>query len=261
LRTSGVASAATALNTESMQLTGNTILLTGGSSGIGLALAARLIQAGNQVIVTGRRSNLLDQLREKLPAVITMPSDVGNAAERRSLAETVIKRFPSLNVLINNAGIQRKVDLLKSEPWEDTREEIAVNLEGPIHLVSLLMPHLLQQPRPVIVNVSSGLAFVPLAAAPVYSATKAAIHSYTLSLREQLRATALEVVEVIPPAVHSNLGGKHDFGVPTDEYADSVMAQLAEGRAEITYQFSATTSQASRAELDAIFTRMNSARG
>lgn len=242
-----------------MQLSGNTILLTGGSSGIGLALTERLMHAGNQVIVTGRRTSALDAIREKFPSVITETSDAGSAADRRRLVESLTSRFPKLNVLINNAGIQRKVNFLNNEPWEDTREELAINLEGPIHLSALMLPHLLRQPRAAILNVSSGLAFAPLATVPVYSATKAAIHSYTLSLRHQLSGTSVEVIEIIPPAVHSNLGGKHDFGVPTSEYADSVMAQLAEGRPEITYQFSAAASQASRTELDALFARLNGA--
>jgi uncharacterized oxidoreductase len=240
-----------------MHLSGNTILLTGGSSGIGLALAERFVKADNQVIVTGRRENLLEDVRRKLPSVVTFVSDSGNAEARAKLVSDVTRKFPALNVLINNAGIQRKVDLLESEPWEQTREEIAINVEGPMHMIALLLPHLQGRPKPVIVNVSSGLAFVPMAAVPVYSATKSALHSYTMSLRHQLRDTAVEVVEVIPPAVHSNLGGSHAFGVPTDEYADSVIAQLGEGRPEVTYQFSAQASQASRAETDAIFARMN----
>jgi uncharacterized oxidoreductase len=240
-----------------MNLSGNTILLTGGSSGIGLALTERLIAAGNHVIITGRRAALLEEVKQKLPKVETLVSDSGSAEDRVRLAALVVKQFPALNVVVNNAGIQRKVDLLGVEPWEDTRSEIAINLEGPIHMASLLLPHLLTKENAVLVNVSSGLAFVPMAAVPVYSATKAALHSYTLSLRHQLRTTSVSVVEVIPPAVYSNLGGSHAFGVPTDEYADSVMKQLAEGRPEVTYQFSAQTSQASRAELDATFARMN----
>ncbi|KYF84965.1 hypothetical protein BE17_07695 [Sorangium cellulosum] len=186
-------------------------------------------------------------------------SDSGSAADRAQLVDELTQRFPGLNVVINNAGIQRKVDLLRSEPWDDTRQEIAVNLEGPIHMASLLVPHLLKQARPVLINVSSGLAFVPLTAAPVYSATKAALHSFTLSLRHQLRKTPVTVVEIIPPAVRSNLGGSHDFGVPTDEYADSVMQQLGEGRLEVTYQFSAKASQGSRAEADEMFKQLNGA--
>lgn len=240
-----------------MQLSGNTILITGGSSGIGLALTERFVKAGNQVIITGRRASLLDEVRRRLPSVITEVSDSGSATDRVRLVAELTTRFAALNVVINNAGIQRKLDLLQSEPWEETREEIAINLEGPIHMASLVIPHLLRQARAAIVNVSSGLGFVPMAAVPVYSATKAALHSYSQSLRHQLRKTAVEVIEVIPPAVHSNLGGSHAFGVPTDEYADSVMAQLAEGRAEVTYQFSKQASQASRAETDAMFAKLN----
>jgi uncharacterized oxidoreductase len=240
-----------------MKISGNTILLTGGSSGIGLALTERFLKAGNQVVITGRRQSLLEEVQRKWPSLVTLVSDSGSAADRTRLAAEVTQRFPRLNVVINNAGIQRKLNLLHSEPWQQTAEEIDINLGGPIHLASLFIPHLLEQDRPVLVNVSSGLAFVPLASIPVYSATKAALHSYTLSLRHQLSATNIEVVELIPPAVRSNLGGSHDFGVDTDEYADSVMAQLAEGRPEVTYQFSAQLSQASRAEADAIFARMN----
>jgi uncharacterized oxidoreductase len=242
-----------------MQISGNTVLITGGSSGIGLALVERFWKATNRVIVTGRRESALLEVQRRFPDVATLVSDSGSASDRVELVRTLTQRFPDLNVVINNAGIQRKFKLLASEPWDDTREEIAINLEGPIHLASLLLPHLLKQSRPVLANVSSGLAFVPMAAAPVYSATKAAIHSFTLSLRHQLRKTNVEVIEIIPPAVRSNLGGSHDFGVPTDEYADSVMAQLAEGRPEVTYQFSATSSQASRAEADEIFGRINGA--
>ncbi|WP_437756285.1 SDR family oxidoreductase [Sorangium sp. So ce1389] len=242
-----------------MQLSGNTVLITGGSSGIGLALTERFLAAGNRVIITGRREGALEEVRRRFPAVVTQVSDSGSAADRARLVAELTQRFPDLNVVINNAGIQRKVDLLRSEPWDDTREEIAINLEGPIHMASLLLPHLLKQARPVLINVSSGLAFVPLTAVPVYSATKAALHSFTLSLRHQLRKTPVTVVEVIPPAVRSNLGGAHDFGVPTGEYADSVIQQLGEGRLEVTYQFSAKSSQASRAEADEMFKQLNGA--
>lgn len=240
-----------------MQLSGNTILLTGGSSGIGFALAERFVAAGNRVVVTGRRASLLEEVKRKLPAVETMVNDVGDAADREKLAAEVTKRFPDLNVLINNAGIQRRFDLTKGDRWEDVRSELAINVEGPIHLSMLLLPHLMAKPRASILNVSSGLAFAPLAAVPVYSATKAAIHSFTQSLRHQLSGTSVEVIEVIPPAVKSNLGGSHDFGVETAEYADSVIAQLREGRPECTYQFSAAAAQGSRADLDAMFARMN----
>ena len=164
-----------------------------------------------------------------------------------------------MNILINNAGIQRKVSLNSLEPWKDIQQEIAVNLEGPIHLSMLFIPHLLKQGSSWIMNVSSGLAFMPLSTVPVYCATKAGLHSFTQSLRHQLRKTNIGVVEIIPPAVRTNLGGSHDFGAPLDEYADSVIEQIKDGRIETTFQMSAKSSQASRAELDQMFSGMNSA--
>ena len=177
-----------------MRTTGNTILITGGSSGIGLALAERFLAAGNEVLVCGRREGALADLHTKHPSVHTFVADTGSAADRQKLFTDTVARFPKLNVVINNAGIQRRMELTKAEPWGETAQEIAVNLEGPIHLSMLFLSHLLRQERAVIANVSSGLAFVPMAAAPVYCATKAALHSFTQSLRHQLRKTAIEVV-------------------------------------------------------------------
>lgn len=240
-----------------MQITGNTVLITGGSSGIGLGLAERFAKAGSEVVVCGRRASLLEDLKKKLPSLHTLVADTGSAKAREELFAKVTSQFPKLNVLINNAGIQRRGDPTKDEPWADTAEEIAINLEGPIHLSRLFVPHLEKQTRPVIANVTSGLAFSPIAAMPVYCATKAALHSFTLSMRHFLAKKGIEVVEIIPPAVRTNLGGSHDFGEPLDAYCDSVMAQLAEGRKETTYALSAKVSQASRAELDAAFANMN----
>ena len=240
-----------------MKLSGNTVLVTGGSSGIGLALAERFLLAGNEVVVCGRREAPLAELKAKHPALHTLVADTGSAAERERLFQETTARFPNVNVLINNAGVQRKVAVTDVEPWATTAQEIAINLEGPVHLSMLFIPHLLGHAASVIANVSSGLAFVPMAAAPIYCATKAAIHSFTQSLRHQLSKTSIEVVEIIPPAVRTNLGGSHDFGAPLGEYADSVMAQLEEGRPEVTYQFSEKGSQASRAELDEMFATLN----
>jgi uncharacterized oxidoreductase len=244
-----------------MKLEGNTVLITGGSSGIGLALAERFLAAGNEVIVCGRRESALADVRAKHPAIQTVVADTGSAASREGLARDLIAKFPKLNVLVNNAGIQKRVNVRESGAWSDTAEEIAINLEGPIHLSMLFMSHLLKvstpERRSVIANVSSGLAFAPIAAMPLYCATKAALHSFTLSLRHQVRETLLEVIEIIPPAVRTNLGGAHDFGEPLADYADSVIAQLREGRAETTYTFSAKSSQASRTELDEMFTMLN----
>ena len=241
-----------------MKISGNTVLVTGGSSGIGLGLAERFVKAGNEVVVCARRPEPLAELKKRIPALHTLVADTGSAGAREKLFAEVVAQFPKLNVLINNAGIQRKVDMTADEPWADTAQEIAINLEGPIHLSRLFIPHLAKQAGAVIANVSSGLAFVPLASLPIYCATKAALHSFTISLRHQLVAKNIEVVEIIPPAVRTNLGGSHAFGTPLDEYSDSVMAQLEEGRPETTYSFSAKGSQASRAELDEIFKGVNS---
>ncbi len=240
-----------------MKLDHRTVLITGGSSGIGLALAERLVRSNNRVIVTGRRPELLAEAAKQVPGLITEVSDAGDPEARVRLAASLTERYPELDVVINNAGIQRRVDFVVGEAWAETQRELAINLEGPVHLSALFVPHLLKRPLATLINVSSGLAFAPIAGMPIYCATKAALHSFTLSLRHQLRDTSVEVIEIIPPAVYSNLGGSHQFGVPTDEYADSVMAQLAEGRSEITYQFSTEAAQGSRATHDAIFARMN----
>jgi uncharacterized oxidoreductase len=244
-----------------MNITQNTILITGGGSGIGLALAERLHAAGNTVLICGRDADKLQAAAERLPGVRTLVCDVAQAAERQRLFEWAITEAPQLNVLLNNAGIQRQVNAFETdEPWVTTASEIAINLEAPIHLTMLCLKHwhAQQHSGPVVINVSSGLGFVPLARVPVYSATKAAVHSFTQSLRQQLAGSPVQVIEVIPPAVHTELGGTdHSFGVPLAEYADDVMQQLAAGNAEIAYGFSAKASQASRPELDALFKQLN----
>lgn len=242
-----------------MKTTGRTVLVTGGTSGIGLALAKRLVQAKNEVIVCGRREEALAAAKREVPALHTFVADTGSAKDRQELFAWATRTFPNLDVLVNNAGIQRKIDLVAGaeEEWIETAREIAINLEGPIHLCRLFLPHLLRRERATIANVSSGLAFVAMASTPVYCATKAGLHSFTQSLRHQLARTSVEVVEIVPPAVRTNLGGSHDFGTPLDEYADSVMAQLAEGRPEVTYEFSEKASRASRDELDAMSARLS----
>jgi uncharacterized oxidoreductase len=240
-----------------VRLSSRTVLVTGGSSGIGRALVRRFHAAGCQVIATARRPEPLTELARELPGLVTIASDAGAPEARARLVEEAFARFPALDVWINNAGIQRRIDLTRAERWDALRDEIAVNLDGPIHFATLVVPRVRERPQAALINVSSGLAFVPSASVPIYSATKAALHAFTLALRRQLRSTSIEVVEVIPPAVRSNLGGAHDFGIDTDEYADSVMAQLADGRVEVTYEFSAAASQAGRAQLDEMFDRLN----
>lgn len=246
-----------------MNLSNNTILLTGGGSGIGLALAQRFRAAGSEVIICGRRADTLREAQEKVPGLHTYACDLAQATERAELVRKVLADFPKLNVLINNAGIQNRfqvADLPPSlEAWEQQRQEIAINVEAPIHLAALLLPHLQQQANPVILNVSSGLAFAPMAIAPIYSATKAAVHSFTLSLRRQVAALGVRVLEIVPPAVNTDLGGPglHNWAVPVDEFADSIMARLAAGEEEVGFGTSEAIRQASRAELDARFQQIN----
>ena len=242
-----------------MNISGNTILVTGGGSGIGKALATRFLDRGNEVIVCGRRYDVLEKLRSVHPRIRTIEADLASPASRQAMYETVINDFPSVNVLVNNAGIQRLVDLGQVEDWDATRSEIAINLEAPIHLSKLFQQHFAKLESAAIVNVTSGLSFVPLANVPVYCATKAALHSFTLSLRWQLRDTPTEVLEIIPPAVDTDLQapGLHTFGVNVEEFAHHVFAELAKGEKEIAYGTALTSSQASRSELDGIYERMN----
>jgi len=242
-----------------MDLSSNTVLITGGSNGIGFALAERFLKAGSEVIICGRRENKLKEVKDKYPKIHTFKCDTGNETERIELFSKVIEQYPSLNVLINNAGIQRKIDLTKEEDWKKTEEEILINFNGYIHLSILFIPHLLKQNNPVLMNVSSGLAFVPMASAPIYCATKAGIHSFTMSLRHQLNKTTIKVIEIIPPAVDTDLGGPglHKFGTPLNEFADDVIAKLQKDDNEIAYGFAQSSSRAAREELDAIFKRMN----
>ena len=243
-----------------MQLSSNTVLITGGASGIGLALAERFLKAGSQVIICGRRKDKLKDAKDKHPQLITRVCDLARVRHRLALAQWATAEFPQLNVLVNNAGIQRRLQLPVNEEWAYTRSELAINLEAPIQLASLFIPHLLKQQRPAIINVTSGLSFVPLVGAPVYSASKAALHSFTLSLRRQLAKTPIQVIEIAPPAVNTDLGGPglHTFGVPLNEFADAAMKRLATDELEIAYGFAETASKASRAELNEMFERINS---
>lgn len=245
-----------------MDLSSRTVLVTGGGSGIGLALARRLRDAGSRVIVCGRRAERLREVEAADPGIGTRVCDLADEAGRRSLVDWAVAEYPELDVLVNNAGIQRRVDLAAENDASGIRAEIAINLEAPIHLSSLFLPHFRRRPSAAIVNVTSGLSFAPLARVPVYCATKAALHSFTLSLRKQLEGTGVEVVEIIPPAVDTDLGGPglHKFGVSVDALLDFVMPRLAAGEREIAYGFAQESSRASREELDRIFEQVNQPR-
>jgi uncharacterized oxidoreductase len=190
-----------------MKTTGNTILITGGATGIGLALAAAFLKAGNEVIICGRREQRLREAQSQLPDIHITTCDVADATERRSLVEWTRANFGSLNILINNAGIQRPLDFTNgaAEALITGDDEIDINLQAPIHLSALLIPHLRAQPAAAIVNITSALGFIPSANVPVYCATKAALHTFSWALRHQLRDTSIKVFEVAPPAVDTDL--------------------------------------------------------
>ncbi len=196
-----------------MQMTGNTILITGGGSGIGRALAEAFHAEGNQVIIAGRRKELLEETTAVNPGMKSVVFDIENADAIRSFAEQLKTEFSSLNVVIHNAGIMRAEVVQKGE-LGDAEATIATNLLGPIRLTAALLPQLEAQPQATIMTVSSGLAFVPMAMTPTYSATKAAIHAYTQALRHQLEGTSVQVIELIPPYVQTELMGAHQASDP-----------------------------------------------
>jgi uncharacterized oxidoreductase len=198
-----------------MNITGNTILITGGGSGIGRGLAEAFHKLGNKVIIAGRRKQLLDETTAANPGMASAVLNIEDAASISTFATKLIADFPALNVVINNAGIMRIEDVLtQSEDVTDAEAMITTNLLGPIRLTAALLPHLRKQPHATIMTVSSGLAFVPLSLTPTYCATKAAIHSYSESLRYQLKSTNVEVVELAPPYVQTELMGSHQAADP-----------------------------------------------
>ena len=198
-----------------MDTKGNTILITGGATGIGLSLAETFMEAGNEVIVCGRRENRLNEVKARWPQVHVRVCDVTKEKERESLFIWARDNFRGLNILINNAGIQIPIDLRKGiEALLDDESEVETNLIAPIRLSAHFIPLLLTRKQAAIVNVSSGLAFVPAPFVPIYCATKSALHSFTISLRQQLENTPIKVFEIVPPAVVTELHWRRTEGRP-----------------------------------------------
>ena len=211
-----------------MKTTDNTILITGGTSGIGLGLALRFHEAGNKVIIAGRRKELLETVAAEHDGIETLVLDVADPASIASAYETVTREHPDLNVLVNMAGIMLPEDVRDPGFLATAESTIATNLLGPIRMLAAFVPFLTQQSEAVIINVSSGLAFVPLPITPTYNATKAAIHSFTESLRVQLADTSVQVLELIPPAVRTTLMGQQDTeqAMPLENFLTETMTIL-----------------------------------
>jgi len=243
-----------------MQLSDNTILITGGTSGIGLAFAEGFMAAGSKVIICGRREERLDDLRENYPRLITRACDVSKAADREALADWVLQNHSELNILMNNAGVQLVLDMTKPVDLDRIQAEIETNVVAPVHLTSLFAQHLATKADAAVINISSGLAFAPLAFMPVYCATKAAVHSLTLSLRHQLKNTSVKVFEIIPPSVDTELG--HDRredktqshgGIPIADF----IAEAMEAVKDDIYEAPIGQSKGLHAQREALFEVMN----
>ena len=224
-----------------MKLNNNTILITGGSSGIGLEMAKEFLKRNNTVIVTGRNEGKLENAKSKYPDLITIQSDVSNPQDIKQLKEQIEKDYPDLNILINNAGIMRTINLQNHDMSDDAlTQEIDVNIKGPIWMNNAFLPILHGKENAATVMVSSGLAFVPLPISPVYCATKAALHSYCISLREQYKNTGIKVVELAPPGTETELLASFDpadmegtKAMPVDKLVSSFIKDFEKGKLEI----------------------------
>jgi uncharacterized oxidoreductase len=239
-----------------MQLSNNKILITGGGTGIGLGLTERFLLEGNTVIICGRRESVLKEVADKHPAVITKVCDLSIDSERVALFQWVKTFHSDLNVLVNNAGIQNWMPIDGPNFFSMARHEIITNIEAPLHLMSLFQS---LQSLNTIINVTSGLSFVPFAKAPVYSATKAFFHSFTQSARYLLKPKSIEVIELIPPALNTDLGGKglHDHAPPVSDFIESVFEQLKQGKTEAAFGFAEERAKVGAEELKSAFDRLN----
>lgn len=239
-----------------MKLNNNKILITGGASGIGLGLTERFIQENNTVIICGRRETALKKAAEKFPSVITRVCDLAIEADRIKLYNWIKENHSDLNVLVNNAGIQNWMNVSDSDFYQKANEEITTNIIAPLHLIKLFaeLPAL-----DTIINVTSGLAFVPFSKVPVYGATKAFLRSFTLSLRHLLKGRNIEVIEMIPPALNTDLGGKglHDTQPPVSDFVAAVFEQMKAGKTELTFGFSEGRANANNETIGEYFKKLN----
>ncbi|HEY4011904.1 MAG TPA: SDR family NAD(P)-dependent oxidoreductase [Polyangiaceae bacterium] len=249
-----------------MKRSGNTVLITGGATGIGYAMAEAFLKEGNEVLICGRREDRLERACKALPALHAKTCDVTKAADRAALLEWVTRHFGRLNVLVNNAGLQRDIDFTKGAAELDAgANEIAVNLEAPIVLSGLFVPQLTGKEGAAIVQVTSGLAFVPAAKMPIYSASKAGLHAFSMALRHQLAGAGIQVFEVVAPAIDTELNpegrarrGGFKPDLKPEPFVAAVMQDFANDVFEIGFGMTKGMLSASRAELEIAFVRMNS---
>ena len=249
-----------------MDLSGNTVLITGGATGIGYAFAESFLEAGNEVFICGRRKDRLLEAQKKHPEFHIKVCDVAEEKDRIALVEWISSKFSKLNILVNNAGVQRDIDFTKGiDEFMAGENEVRINLEAPIILTGLLIPFLAGKLEAAIINVSSGLGFVPAAKMPIYSATKAGLHAFSMALRHQLLKSGIKVFEVVPPAVDTELNpegrakrGNFKVDLKPELFVDAVMKGLKNNIFEIGYGMTEGHLKASREDLDKSFQQMNS---
>jgi uncharacterized oxidoreductase len=239
-----------------MELSKNKILITGGATGIGLGLTERFLLENNTVIICGRRADVLKEVTDQYPQVIAYVCNLALESDRIALFDWLNNEHADLNVVVNNAGIQNWMALEDESFYQKAVSEIETNIVAPLHLITLLsnLPKL-----KTIMNVTSGLAFVQLTKVPVYCATKAFLRSFTLSLRYLLQPKGIEVIEIIPPALNTDLGGKgiHDGNPLVSDFIEAIFVQLKEGKNELTFGFSDVMLKASPEVIAGTFAKMN----
>jgi uncharacterized oxidoreductase len=239
-----------------MKLSGNKIFITGGASGIGLGLTERFLQEGNTVIICGRREEALQEAKEKFTNIITKVCDLNIESDRINLYNWISENHSDLNVLVNNAGIQNWMEVSDADFYEKAKTEISTNVFAPVHLTSLFVN---LKSLNTIINVTSGLAFVQLTKVPIYCATKAFFHSFTIAMQHLLKEKNIEVIEMVPPALNTDLGGVglHDEQPPVSTFVDSVFEQMKAEKKQLTFGFSEVMANATPEIIAETFKRMN----
>ena len=249
-----------------MKTNGNAVLITGGATGIGLALAESFIGAGNNVLICGRRIAKLREAKRKLPQIQARQCDLSKKEDRESFCDWVKQNYQDLNIIVNNAGIQRAINIIEgTAELFSGEDEVQINFAAPIHLSAYFAPMLMKKEEAAIINVSSGLGFVPIAVMPVYCATKAGIHMFSVSLRYQLKDTSVKVFEVVPPAVDTELGksttgeSEQEYrGIPANEVASAVLKALKKNEYEVVIGEAKGLVQGARTDFEKAFQRLNS---